>query len=111
MIRSLSEDDDWTFGRHRTGQEEIAQNLKTRLLSFKNDWFLDNEANIDWWSLLGTKNNEQIIINEVTRVTLDTDGVVSINSLDTTLKNRNITISVAVTTIYGEITTEFDNGI
>lgn len=84
--RGLDADGDWTFGKgfanYKRKDDEIAQNVQTRIKSFKNDWFLDTEANIDWFSILGNKNNEETIKLEVTRVTKATNGVLRVNSVD-----------------------------
>ena len=99
---------DWTFGRGRADyvkdQAAIAQNIKTRLLSFKNDWFLDIDANIDWMNLLGQRGTEKIIENEVARVILTTLGVVRINSLSLQNKERRVIIEADITTIFGNDT-------
>ena len=99
---------DWTFGRGRAdyvkNQAAIAQNIKTRLLSFKNDWFLDIDANIDWMNLLGQRGTEKIIENEVARVILTTSGVVRINSLSLQNKERRVIIEANITTIFGNDT-------
>lgn len=99
---------DWTFGRGRADyvkdQAAIAQNIKTRLLSFKNDWFLDIDANIDWMNLLGQRGTEKIIENEVARVILTTSGVVIINSLSLQNKERRVIIEADITTIFGNDT-------
>lgn len=99
---------DWTFGRGRADyvkdQAAIAQNIKTRLLSFKNDWFLDIDANIDWMNLLGQRGTEKIIENEVARVILTTSGVVRINSLSLQNKERSVIIEADITTIFGNDT-------
>ena len=100
--------DDWTFGRGRADyvkdQAAIAQNIKTRLLSFKNDWFLDIDANIDWMNLLGQRGTEKIIENEVARVILTTSGVVRINSLSLQNKERRVIIEADIATIFGNDT-------
>lgn len=99
---------DWAFGRGRADyvkdQAAIAQNIKTRLLSFKNDWFLDIDANIDWMNLLGQRGTEKIIENEVARVILTTSGVVRINSLSLQNKERRVIIEANITTIFGNDT-------
>lgn len=99
---------DWTFGRGRADyvkdQAAIAQNIKTRLLSFKNDWFLDIDANIDWMNLLGQRGTEKIIENEVARVILTTSSVVRINSLSLQNKERRVIIEANITTIFGNDT-------
>lgn len=99
--------DDWVFGQGRanylTKSQEIAQNVKTRLRSFKKNWFLDTDANIDWFAILGNYDNEKTIKREVERVTLETLGVKSIESIDiVTDESRKATISLAYTDIFNE---------
>lgn len=111
MIRALGQDDDWTFNRHYNKKNEVAQNLKTRLLSFKSEWFIDLEPHIDWWAILGRRNNEDIIKSEITRVTLATDKVKRITSLEITVTQRNAHIKLDVVTDFGDVNLEFDNGV
>lgn len=98
---------DWTFGKglanYVTDNNAINQNVSTRLKSFKNDWFLDTEANIDWLNILGNKNNQGIIESEVRRVTLATEGVLTIDNFNILeINNRNVTIEIEYTTIFDQ---------
>lgn len=99
---------DWTFGRglsnYADSDEAILLNCKTRLMSFKNDWFLDQNQNIDWFTILGQKNNEQIIINEVERVCLNSEGIVKVVSIEVVKSdNRSASIKIVVNTIFSEL--------
>ena len=99
---------DWTFGRgvsnYANSNEAIMMNCKTRLLSFKNDWMLDQNQNIDWFTILGQKNNEQTIINEVERVCLNSEGIVSVVSIDIVKSdNRSANIEIVVNTVFSEL--------
>lgn len=99
---------DWTFGRgvanYADSDEAILLNCKTRLMSFKNDWFLDQNQNIDWFTILGQKNNEQTIINEVERVCLNSEGIVKVVSIEVVKSdNRSANIEIVVNTIFSEL--------
>lgn len=111
MIRALDKQDDWTYNRYYNQKNEVAQNLKTRLLSFKSDWFIDLEPHIDWWAILGRRNNESIIRSEITRVTLATDNVKRITKLEITTNQRKARIKLDVVTDFGDINLDFENGI
>ena len=107
-FRRLNQNHDWTFGRgasnYADSNEAILLNCKTRLLSFKNDWFLDQNQNIDWFTILGQKNNEQTIINEVERVCLSSDGIAKVVSIDIVKSdNRSANIEIVVNTIFSEL--------
>lgn len=104
-VRKLDNNGDRTFGNGKANfiNEDLAisQNIATRLKSFKADFFLNIEDNIDWFNLLGQKNNEQIIKAEIYRVALATDGVVTVNNVTITrLVDRDATFELSVDTIY-----------
>jgi len=103
-VRRIDASGDWQFGRglsdYAKDDEAIKQNVSTRIKSFKNDWFLDTDAEIDWFDLLGRKGTQEEIKREVERVTLATDGVLQINSLELTRSNRSARIQLEITTIF-----------
>lgn len=106
MTRGINASRDWEFGNglnsYRTKDAEISQNVITRILSFENDWYLDEGAEIDWLTLLGQRNNQKAIEQEVRRVTIETDGVLRVNEVSITVANRNTTIIVQYDTINNE---------
>lgn len=107
-VSRLDETHDWTFGQslsnYAIASEAIAQNVITRLLSWKRDWFLDIEAEIDWETLLSERNTQDKIQNEIARVVRNTDGVARVVSVDASLKRQTRTASyqVSYTDIYNE---------
>lgn len=103
-FRNLTNDNDWTFGAGKnnyvTGGQEIALNLKTRVLSFLGDCFFATNEGIDWWNLLDYNKQSQLE-NAVQAVIIDTPGVTGINSIDAVLNSeRKIIISYDIQTIY-----------
>jgi len=106
MTRGLDINGDWQFGNglnsYKNGDDEIAQNVKTRILSFENDWYLDEGAEIDWLTILGQRNNKKTIENEVRRVTMETDGVLRVNEVSITAANRTASIIVKYDSINNE---------
>jgi capsule polysaccharide export protein KpsE/RkpR len=104
-VRRIDSSGDWTFGQGKANyirrDDEIRQNVVTRLKSFKFDWFLDTQANIDWFNILGQKSNQETIFREVERVVLNTFGVTEILRLELTrLTDRDATILIEFVTIY-----------
>lgn len=102
-VRKLDASGDWTFGNNRNdiidGDDKIAQNVVTRLKSFKNDWFLDIDANIDWLNILGSRNNEKTITREIFRVAQETDGVWKVPNVEViTDPERKAAITVTFVT-------------
>lgn len=91
IVRALDVNGDWTFGKGRnnylSGLDAVSQDISTRLKSFLGDCFFDLSAGIDWFNLLGSK--EQLKLNlAVTAVILNTQDVLSINQLSITLDER-----------------------
>jgi hypothetical protein len=106
-VKRLDGSGDWCFGLsnadYLTGSDSVRQNVATRIKSFRDDWFLDMDAEIDWFSILGNKNNEKTILFEVERVTKDTEGVKSISNLAIIqIDKRTATIQLEFTTVYDE---------
>lgn len=108
-VSGLNSNNDWTFGRgranYKSASDAIGQNVVTRLRSFKRDWYLDSEANIDWITLLGTRGittNE--IRDNVERTAKATEGVARINEIAVNLDRalRGITVNINLTDIYNE---------
>lgn len=95
---------DWTFGSGRnnyvSGNQEIALNIKTRVLSFLGDCFFATDEGIDWFNLLDYRYQDRLE-NAVQEVVVKTPGVTAINSIDIlTTADRKIRIAYDVQTIY-----------
>lgn len=108
IVSALDKNNDWTFGRGRnnyiTGGAAIAQKVKCRIRSFKNDNPLNMDDNIDWMYLLSEKNTEREILREIERVTLATDGVMRIIDLSMNVdkRNRHQAIELRIETVFDE---------
>jgi hypothetical protein len=64
-VRQIDDDGDWLFGKGQNdyvrANTSVVQNINTRLGSFLGDCFFDLGAGIDWFNLLGTK--DQVALN------------------------------------------------
>lgn len=103
-IRNLDNNHDWTFGLSKsnyvTENQEIALNLKTRILSFLGDCFFAVNEGIDWFNLLDYRYQGRLE-NAVQEVIIQTPGVTGINSVDVlTDSNRQIRIPYDIQNIY-----------
>jgi hypothetical protein len=111
-VSGLDKDNDWRFGRglavYISRGDAIRQNVVTRLKSFRSDFFLDIDANIDWIDLLGRRETKDEILRAVERVTLGTAGVTTITKLEIVVKTstRNATILLSFGTIFDDSITE-----
>jgi hypothetical protein len=110
-VSKLDSQGDWTFGHqlagYITGSEEVTQSVVTRVQSFKNDWFLDSEAEIDWFTLLSNRNTEKATKRQIERTVVNTAGVKSLDELKLEIdrENRKATIYLVYTDIFNEIQT------
>lgn len=105
IVRALDSNGDWTFGKgqndYKSANNAVAQNIQTRLLSFLGDCFFDVTAGIDWFNLLGGK--DQLALNlAVSATILNTENVTGILQLFLTFtpRTRSISIQYQVQTIY-----------
>lgn len=104
IIRALDINGDFAFGigknNYLNGQMGIAENVKTRLLSFVGDCFFDTQAGIDWFRLLGTHSTEQEIILSCRRVILQSYGVVRVNRFSVSYTGRSLRLEYNIDTIF-----------
>lgn len=105
IVRAVDVNNDWQFGKGRndyqSGINAIEQNIKTRLQSFLGDCFFAISEGIDWFNLLGSKN--QIALELAVRaVILNTDQVTGLvsSSVDVDAFTRRITMTYKVNTVY-----------
>jgi len=103
-VRAIDINGDWMYGKsindYKQNNNAIAQLINTRLKSFIGDCFFAIDEGLDWWNLLGSKN--QVALNlAVSATIIKTEGVSSLKQLSIVLNSlRNITISYEVDTIY-----------
>lgn len=102
--RALDNDHDWLFGKgqndYLVDADAVNQNIVTRLLSFTGDCFFDIEANVDWFHLLGGKNEPALIL-AVKNTILNTKYVLTLQQLSVVLdRDRLETMSYLVTTVF-----------
>ncbi|WP_313619521.1 hypothetical protein [Pantoea septica] len=109
--RREDEDGDYTFGQGDdtwlvNSPETVAQAVKTRFLLWYGQWFLDTTEGTPWiQSVLGKQKPETYNLAIRQRI-LETQGVKSIRSFDTTLNtsSRRVVFTATIDTIYGTTT-------
>lgn len=111
IIRAVDENNDWTFGKGKndylSGNNAIAQNIKTRILCFLGDCFFDTFAGIDWFNFIGGKNTLQLNL-AISSVILNTAYVTGILQLSINLTSaRVLTIVYKAQTTYSTIGSSF----
>lgn len=105
IVRALDNNHDWTFGaglnNYLRGLAAIVQNINTRLSEFLGDCFFAQQNGIDWFNLLGGKNQTAIQL-AAAAVILNTQNVTGILQLSISLSvTRQLTIAYQVQTTYG----------
>lgn len=107
-VAGLSENDDWQFGRGRAtylkNSDAVAQNVKTRIREFKQDWFANVEKGIDWITYLGNRSTQEDIEDAVRTTTLQTEGVATLDSFEIIVNRRarSATIRLSYTDVYSQ---------
>lgn len=109
----LSEQHDivWTNGpltKEFTTQpftQTVSQRLKIRLLTFRNEWFLDTNYGVPWFQeILGKKPSKSKVDQILQQQILLENGVKEIVSFSSTLINRQYSLKFQVRVISGEVT-------
>lgn len=108
IVRALDANGDWTYGsgtnNYKSGQDAVKQDIQTRLNSFLGDCWFDAGAGLDWFNLLGSK--QQIALNlAISTVIINTVDVTVLNQLSAIVNptTRAISIVYTATTAYGVI--------
>ena len=101
ITRSIDSSYDWSFGKGKqdylSDSNALIQNINTRLMSFVGDCYFDQNAGIDWFLYLGSKNINGLKLS-VGSVISSTDGVQDVTELNFTLDSkRQLLIQYAVT--------------
>ena len=104
--RRLDKNHDWTFGQglnnYALASEEVAQSVKCRLWSFRNDWFMKPAHGVPYFDLMGRNIDLQQIETELRNAVLETVGVKEINSYfaDLNRETRALTVTIEYTDVY-----------
>lgn len=105
IVRAVDAQNDWMFGKgrndYKTGKYALEQNLSTRLNSYLGDCFFAISEGLDWFNLLGSKN--QLALEFAVRaLILNTENVTGIVSLDINLDSisRRITMTYVLNSVF-----------
>src|SRR6478609_7975459 len=110
-VRALNSDHDWEFGKGQNdylrNNAAIAQNINTRLSSFLGNCFFDIGAGIDWYNLLGAKDQTALNLAISTQI-LNTEAVTGILQLSIWLNaQRQFSVSYKVQTSLSTTSSSF----
>lgn len=110
-VRALDTNHDWLFGKGQNdylqGNAAIAQNINTRLNSFLGNCFFDLGAGIDWFNLLGAKNQTSLNLS-ISSIILNTAEVTGLLQLSVGVNAaRQMTVNYRVQTVYSTVSNTF----
>lgn len=112
-VRALEDiTNDWTFGTgtnaYKQGNLAVAQQIQCALNSFLGDCFFDVNFGVNWFNLLGTKNQDALNLAISTAI-LNVQGVTGIKRILVTLnpRTRGFVLQYKVQTIYSVLTGSF----
>lgn len=106
-FRSLSPSGDWTWGAGRqnyaSGETAINLDVQTALQTFLGEIFWNLKFGVDWWNLLGGKDEASIIL-QTRAVILQCWGVQQITAMSAVLNRttRNLVLTYAINTCYSQ---------
>lgn len=111
IVRALDENGEWTFGRglnnYLSGNAAVAQDIACNLSMFLGDCFFQTNAGIDWFNLLGSKNQPAILL-AINAAILNTLGVTGLLQTSVNLsENRVLSVTYKVQTVYSVFQSTF----
>lgn len=111
-IRNVDINGDWVYGKgkndYKKDLEGLKVDLQTRLKEWKYDCFFNEESGIDYKNFLDI-GTQIFLDNDVKRVTLQTDGILRINSFESTIDRdtREYYGEMNISTYYGDFSINF----
>lgn len=84
--------------------EVVAQRLWIRLRTWRTEWFLDETYGVPYWSILGKKISKVQVDLIFQREILAEAGVVEITAFESSIKNRQYSMSFRVRVSTGDET-------
>ena len=105
-VRRLDKNHDWMFGsgfaNYAIDSEATLQSIKTILLSFRLNWFLDEDHGVNWFAYFVKNPNVPVMESDIKRHVLEVEGVQSLQDLPIQLDTvtRELIVTVKYTDIY-----------
>lgn len=107
--RKLSDTGDYVFGSGELDfyidePAAVAQLVETNLLLWLGEWYLDIEAGVPYLQGVLGKHSLESANSVIRQAILETQGVLNIESLDSSINQdtRLYTVTATINTIYGE---------
>ena len=106
-IRCNDINNDWRFGHSETdffvdNNQAVAQDLKTKILEWKNDFFANLEAGIDWRNRLGQRGQKDLLDEDIQKIITNSDEVIALTQYRSSLIDRQCDIEFECYTLFSE---------
>ena len=105
-FRTLDENGDMTFGKglnnYSRDQNSIKLDVKTRLNMWLGDCFFATDQGIDWVNRLGSKDQKELLEQDIKLTILQTEGVTEILNLSVSVVDRKFNASYTINTVYSK---------
>lgn len=82
----------------------VAQRLRIRLLTWREEWFLDTSYGVPYWSFLGKKVKKSSVDLIFQREILAENGVKELTFFESTFRNRKYSLAFRVKVATGDET-------
>lgn len=111
IVRAIDIDNDWTYGKGKNNYkknevgspEATLQNIKTRLQEFLGDCFFALNRGVDWFNLLGAKD-ELALKLAIAAVILNTTDVTNVEEVSSVVSDdRTFVVNFEADTVYGSV--------
>lgn len=104
-IRKNDVNNDWCFGNSQAdfyidNNNAVAQDLKTKIQEWKNDFFANLQAGIDWRTRLGYRKQKTSLDKDIKAIITNNENVLILSSYRSEIKEREFTLSFSVYTLY-----------
>lgn len=111
LVRAIKNNQDmasreWVFCRglsaYKKEQSAVSQGIKSALLEFQNDCYFALQNGIDWLTRLGSKNQKELLDNDIIITIQNRWGVVNVTDFKSSVLERAYSCSCNVYTIFSQ---------
>lgn len=93
----VNENNTWEFDKIVEGNDFIAQDVKTKLLQKRDEYYLGLNEGIDYDYFWET-NDTDILLEQIEEVLLKIEGITAINNLSANVISHTLQIAITYTT-------------
>ena len=111
-IRNIDKNNDWRFGKSQSDYVRnayaVAIDIKMSLQEWFGDCFFALQKGIPWSIRLGSKNQKQVLENDILTIAQNVEGVLNIADFQSQVYGRRYRCSFKVYQMYSTETLDID---